>query len=66
MFDDDLTAEQRVRAVELVHDIAALNLDEQPPEMACIVRDARRLVSDAARGVDFDDGTPPQPDDTGR
>ena len=61
-----MTPEQRVRAVELVHDIAALDPDGQPLEMRELVADARRLVSEAAPGVDFDDGTQPQPDDTGR
>ena len=51
---DTLTPEQRVRAVELVHDMAALDPDGEPPEIQNIIIEARHLLRPP------DDATQPQ------
>ncbi len=54
---DPMTPEQYranlPRIVALLRKTAALNLDENPPEMKSIITDARRLLSEAGLGVEL-------------
>ncbi len=55
------------RVVAFLRNTAALDLDEQPPEMQNLVTDARRLLSEAGLDVDCpDDDKQPRSDATGR
>ena len=51
------------RVVAFLRNVAALDPDEQPPEMQSIVTDARRLLSETGFGVDCpDDDKQPRDD----